>query len=328
MKNFSKVLKNCSNVIVLLLIFSAVIVTTSCQKEEMIEPTPKNDIVNMDHKVVVINDRLFFEDSTSFANYQNWIFKNYHEPKLIESKNERIGFISMMSIYREGMNFDGDDPRFTMYLKQYPNVFHPVEFDNSIIYELEAPCVLAYIANKDGLYQIGDKICRVTFNHYYEIKNGDESKIPMLFIPAEKVNDIAISVTNTKKNGNLKGQYSYRTTYFNSKHRLVARLYEDKIGYFWYFRARTTGQKKRLGIWWREKITYVKLSWPSGYYYEQGNPTKFDIPASSYTKYDESNIEDPFVISDGRVNRSISVCTITHQGKRSGTTKSIVNYEF
>jgi len=328
MKNFIKIFKDCLNVIVLLIIFSTVIVTTGCQKEEMIEPTPINDIVIKDYKVVVINDRLFFEDSTSFTNYQNWIFKNYDKPELIDSKNEGIGFISMMSIYREGMNFDGDDPGFTMYLKQYPNVFHPVEFDNSIIYELEAPCVLAYIANKDGLYQIGDKICRVTFNHYYEIRNGDESKIPMLFIPAEKVNDIAISVTNTKKNSNLKGQYSYRTSYFNSKNRIVARLYEDKIGYYWYFRARTTSQKKSLGIWFRKKIDYVSLSWPSGYYYEQNNPYKFDIPASYYRKNDDSNIEDPFVISEGRVDRSKSVCTITHEGKRSGTIRNIVNYEF
>jgi len=327
MKNFSKILKDCSNVIALSIIFCTVIVSTSCQKEEMIEPMPIHNIVNTgDYKVAVIDDRLFFEDSTSFANYQNWIFINYGKPELIESKNESIGFISMMSIYREGMNLDGNDPKFTIYLNQYPNVFHPVEFDNSIIYELEAPCVLAYIANKDGLYQIGDKICRVTFNHYYEIKNGDESKIPILFMPAEKVNDIAISVTNTKKNSNLKGQYSYRTAYFNSTNRIVARLYEDEIGYYWYFRARTTSQKKILGIWFRKKIDYVSLSWPSGYYYEQNNPYKYDIPAS--IKYNDSNIEDPFVISEGRVDRSKSVCTITHEGKRDGTIKNIVNYEF
>ena len=67
-----------------------------------------------------------------------------------------------------------------------------------------------------------------------------------------------------------------------------------------------------------EKIDYVSLSWPSGYYYEQNNPNKYDIPAYSHKENNASNIEDPFVISEGRVDMSKSVCTITHEGKRSG----------
>lgn len=261
------------------------------------------------------NGRLVFENREAFDKYIQWIFENQDNSEMIESKNELLDFQSMLKIYEVGMAKDQTSPEFKSYIKLYPNVFEAVEFDNSTIYELQAPNVIAYIANKDGVYQIGNTIYRMSLNCSYEITDGDESKLAIVVSANGDVNleNVNVNMTNTSE----KGEYGYRTEYFDSNHRIVARLREFQPSNLWYYEARTTAQKKSWGIWVQENIAWVRVQWDAGYFYEMYSQVKIDIDAY-VSPNDLDDIKRTFAITNSsyKIDFSRSFCKITHKGCR------------
>jgi len=221
-----------------------------------------------------------------------------------------------MSIYKDGMKLLSDMERFKVFANKYPRVFEPVMYeDNSLIYELEAPPIFAYVANKDGIFQVGTKICRVSFYNYYELFDGDETKIPKLFLDPSEINDSAIGIKPTLTQS--KGQYYYRNNYFSEHWRMCSRHYESTVAGLYCYRMRTTGQHKVLGIWWQASIYYIQVSWDEGYFYQENNPGfRYNIQSQFYYYYNEPDIDIVMQYTESPIIFSTSYCFTTHRGIR------------
>lgn len=312
MKNFSK---GALSLIIMCFFFSLI----SCEKEDASQNKPT--LTNNKSEISAINGRLVFVDQSAFTNCLNWIYNHQNSPEEIIQNFGVYDYHSMMEIYNTGMNKDKNSEEFSQYCKAHSGTFAKLNFEESEIYELQAPSILAYIANENGIFQIGKQIIRVTSQYTYTILNGDESKIAMLMQPVESISDLSIEVKPTQI---TKGEYSYRTAYFDSKHRLVARLTSQLIGNFYYYNARSTAQKKNaLGIWVQEDISAVYLSWLKGYAWD--GSTNYTIATASYAVYNNSDLERTVIWITNPVIFGSSSCIATHTGTRSGTTVVVGN---
>ncbi len=303
----------------------------SCHKDsgETVSINQSYNNIYAKSNILVVKGRLCFKDTDAFKSHLQWIYDNQDNQELIKSFNDKINFESMFSVYTKGINIE-NDTEFKDYLKNHPNAFYPINIDGSVFYEMPSPVVLAYIANENGIFQIGKKICRISFNNYYEITDGDESKIPNLFLPEKDINDNNIFIYKTHDENN-RGAFSTKTIYFDNKKRLIARLYKNWVGgtaQAWFYEARTTSQKKGfLGIWYRRKISEIGVSWNTGYMKYYNWPDLITIYAQTNKKTNKSNIMRTVIIAHYPVDNEHSSCLIKHWGKDGTNLKQITNHQ-
>jgi hypothetical protein len=289
----------------------AAFIIISCTKKE----------TNLQDNLLVVNDitfhdgRLIFKDVTSFMDHQEWLFENQGNPQLIADKNKSLGLKSMTEYYLEGMKLDETDPKFGEYVAKYPSVFYKETYDNSTLYLLPHSKILCYVANKDGVYQIGDQIYRIAENYIYQINDGDESKIEMLFLPKDKISDKDIKISPSRS-FDAKNDYGNDTRYFsNTKFRIVSSLREYVMGISWYDDIITNPQHKVLGVWFRASLT-TKSANGNGYYAYCPSCTQYSI--SAY--YDEVTglSQDVIAFGGSQINMTASYCPAYSRGQLDG----------
>jgi hypothetical protein len=240
-------------------IMGAFLISSCTEKDTTYKEKP---ISNDD--ITFRDGRLIFKDDKSFMDYQKWLFENQGNPQLIADKNKSYGLKSMTEYYHEGMKLDENDPKFTEYVEKYPSVFYKETYDNSTLYFLPHSKLLCYVANKDGIFQVGDKINRIVWNYVYEIADGDESKIELLFLSKDKISDKSIKISPSCSD-DAKNDYGNRTRYFsNSKYRIVSSLKENVYAGIWYNDIQTNPQKRTWGVWLRSQLN-TKSANGSGY---------------------------------------------------------------
>ncbi len=298
---------------------------TACQKDNKIpsKTEPKNQ------SIYVQNGRMIFKNTDVFYQHLSWIFKNQDNPQLIEQFNNNLGLKSMMSIYNTGINMENESD-FISYRKKFPNAFYPVKIDSSIFYELPASIGLAYLSNKNGIFQVGKDICRITFNHFLEIRNGDESKIPLLLSSKKEISGNSIFISSTHGTLKYAKQYSYKTNYFSRKKRIVARLYTELInggiGTFEEYSVRTTSQRKRFGIWWQRRISAIGVGWDQGYCRDVAGNIH-NIQAYYDQRANKADIKRIVLQATYTVDNSRSSCLAKHYGNDGGNIRWINNDE-
>ncbi len=254
-------------------VISLAIFNNSCEKEniekqEQILIAKETRIISdaeiMNYLPEVKDGRLVFNDQDSYKIYEHWLFNNQANRNKIIDVNHSIGFICMNEIYYNGIRILDSIENYTCeYIESYPNVFYTEELDSAIIQDIQAPYILSFVLNEDGIYQIGNEIIRVSDDYEYIIKNGDENLITL--ISKQTNGDIEnpnISVIKTAPQ-NLRDtytQYSYRTNYFNDNERRIVSRLKRRIHYenndtTVLFSAHTNAQKKIAGIWIGAKLS-------------------------------------------------------------------------
>lgn len=321
-------LKNSLNGIYTCVILVTSIMLTSCDKEESLQVQPSN--VNGDvsyfssSSVENVNGRLVFQDSASFSCYIDWAMKNQDDSEMMLSIAESNNVTSMAKIYNDGLEMEEGTKEFDSYVEQSPNVYFMEKFDGSIIYERQAPLIFAYICNKDGVYQIGEKICRVSYDHYYEIINGNESRISEIINSSQLINDNEVKSNKTQIE-TRDSYHGYRTVYFASNKRMVGRLRINNIGgNTWYF-ITNSSQKKILGVWVGNKFMRLRVCWNAGYYRDPGSSTpNSNISISAYDSgyLSVQNLERAYCISFQPVITSYSACHVYFWGEEDSYKKN------
>ena len=187
------------------------------------------------------------------------------------------------------------------------------------------------MSNKNGIFQVGKDICRITFDHFIEIRNGDESKIPLLLSSnKDEMNENGIFISSTRGTLKYAHQYSYKTSYFSKKKRIVARLYKELInggiGSYEEYSARTTSQRKRFGTWWQRRISAVGVGWDQGYCTDAAGIVH-NIPAYYDQSSNKATIKRIVLQATYTVNNSKSSCLAKHYGNDGGNVRWIKNNE-
>lgn len=275
-------------VVMLIMAVSALAVfNSSCEKENLEDlkqtscikkPRVVSDDEIMKDLPEVKDGRLVFKDSVSFANYYLWLIDNQDNQDKVNKINASLGFVCMHEIYDKGLDALCESESITCpYIEEHPTVFHIEEIDSTIFHNMQAPDIVGYIANELGLYQVGNNIYRSTHDYTYCITNGDENKIQLLLnLNGEKTGDsIILSYPTFYKSNGTKGQYGYRTAYFdpNTKTlRAVARLSSGIVSQtgvnFYEFETST---QRKLGAWIGVKFNGVWVKWGNGSYFFIGN---------------------------------------------------------
>lgn len=304
------------------ILFISLVLLSACKKGEPYRCS--EGPAKLQGKILAIHGRLVFENQSAFGDCLNWIFDHQSSPEVIDEYLNELSYTSMMEVYKIGMSLDKNSEEFSKFCKSHPSVFVENKSDESLLYELQVPSILAYIANENGIYQVGEKIIRVSSIGTMAILNGDESKLPNLFKPSESITDSYIEVIPA---GGSKGEYSYRTSYFEDKHRLVARLRSEAIGYMYYYFARSTAQKKNwMGIWVQEDISTLNLSWPGGGFYTEGGQAG-RIGSASFSVSNNSDLEEVVVFSNYPIVFDQSSCIAVHTGVRSSVYREVADNE-
>ena len=276
MKNFNLL----KVAICVMAVVSVTMFNSGCEKENLEDLKQTSNLKNprivsdddiMKNLPEVKDGRLVFEDSLSYACYVQWLFENQDETDKIYGVNASLGFVCMHEIYDKGLDVLLESESITCpYIEEHPAVFHASEVDGSIIQDMQALDLVGYIANEYGIFQVGKKIYRSTYDYTYCITNGDESQIEtMLNLKGEKTGYPYISSNPTFFITQTRGQYSYRTAYFpGDKRRLVARL---SGGYFpelnsSVYEAEADGQRK-IGGWIGWKLDSISIASEYGRYY-------------------------------------------------------------
>lgn len=323
LKLYNVIRKN--NLYIRILVFSILSATImsyiGCSKENIA------DHFKEEQSIYIKDGRLIFKDLDTFKKHADWIGQNQMDTEIIHNKNSSFGFKSMAEIYYEGMELIEDHEAFLDYVELYPNVYHPIEFDNSILYELESCIIVGYIANKEGLIQIGDRIIRITYDYNYEIQDGDESKIELLLKPKDQIRGEDIVVKKTlHKVTYTKGQYSYLTDYFskNSKYRIVGRLWEYSGPAGWTYDIETNAQKKTLGMWFGSRLT-VESSNEAGYFKYNSGDDPVEFPANSKRATHTSRYSFIWNLAWWQIDFDYSYCPAKHYGTSSKYGTATIN---
>lgn len=285
----------------------------SCQKEE-----PQANHPSVTNDGITFHDgRLIFKDDSSFMNHQKWLYENQSNRQLISDKNKSFGLKSMTEYYFEGMRLEENDPKFMEYVDKYPNIFNKEVYDNSTLYLLPHAKILCYIANKDGIFQVGDKINRIVWNYVYEITDGDESKIEILFLPKDKISDKTIKISPTRF-VDAKGDYAQRTRYFSSSSfRIVSSLREFVLYSVWYDEIQTNPQHRVLGIWGRAQLN-TKSANGNGYINAFNCPTCPQLPIYAYAAEETGLTFNDVYMGDLQLDMSESYCPAYSRGQLNG----------
>lgn len=236
----------------------------SCQKEEPLG-CQKEEPLGVNNDGIAFRDgRLIFKDDSSFRNHKKWLFKNESNPQLIAEKNKSLGLKSMTEYYLDGMKLDQYDPMFVKYVASYPNVFTKETIDSSTIYFLPHSKLLCYVANKDGVYQIGEQVFRIVQNYVYRT---DESKIDKLFLPKDQIplEDVKISLSQPKLE--TKNDYASQTLQFTNHNdfRILSVLrettWQDIFGWIhWTDEIITFSQHRIAGKWWNAQLNTLSAN--------------------------------------------------------------------
>lgn len=317
--NYDKIMRKYryfSSTPIFFIFFGLIVLSFGCSKETI----QKDNILPEMGEVTLLDGRIVFPSEEYFDAHIKWIFENQLNGKAIKSYYSDLGFKSMNDYYREGLAMMDKYEDFIAFVEKYPRVFEPVTYpDGSVLYECEGLKLHAYFANKDGIYQIGDKICRIALNAYYEIANGDASLIPKLFLDPENIKEQEI-YTEVPSIDSKRTQYYYAINNFTAdeEHRLVSRHYKTTVGYPRYYYVRSTAQKKGLfGIWVQEDISNIHVSWTDGYYYfTSGGPIHY-VSAWSATNYNDSDVDILVQMTDLDIDFATSYLYTTHSGTRS-----------
>ncbi len=242
--------------------------SSSCRKKSInhwLITSPANDGITFH------DGRLFFKDVESFMDHQKWLSENQNNPQLLAEKNKALGLNSMTEYYFEGMKLEENDPRFVDYLTEYPSVFNKETYDNSTLYVLPHSIILCYIANEDGIFQVGDHIYRIVQNYIY--RTGDESMIELLFLLKDQIPTKDVNISLTRPEPGTKSDLAQRTEYFENddRFRIVSSLIEHSItdqylGTGWYYDIRTNPQKRTLGVGLGAQLN-TKAANGNGYWY-------------------------------------------------------------
>lgn len=313
------------------------ILMSSCKKEDIAAMDKNTNPHSGSLKstgISLISGRLVFSDSLVFKSYVKWVKTNIEQPDYIKSAQLEFGFKSLVSVYDEGMKL-ADSAQFVKYILDHSSSFKEQTVDEDPFYELPLGIITSFIANEFGVYQIGNNIIRETENYKVVITNGDETKLFMLFIDPQFIKDPSVNVFDYGTPFFL-GQYSYKTVYFESKKRIVARLYysrEPNTNQPMY-ESRTTSQKKGwTGIWVQENITSLGQKNYSGIYYTYkntywGTPLlgPFTVLADDFSDTNISDVRLPVVITPAyKAEFTTSSCICEHWGYRGAVKKEIVN---
>lgn len=286
----------------------------SCKKEEpqINHPLVKNDGITFH------DGRLIFKDDSTFINHVRWLFENQNKQQLIAEKNKSFGLKSMTEIYFEGMKLEETDPLFLAYVDKYPNIFNKQVYDNSTSYMLPHSMILCYVANKDGIYQVGDKIRRISNNYIFQISASNESKIKLLLLPKDQITDkdvkFILSVSDAKND------WAQRTRYFsNSNYRMVSSLNARLDGIIFYYDIITNPQQKKfLGIWGRAQLP-TKAAYGLGWWYTIFDPSSEQpIPPENNENVGLSQIS--ILMSLYPMDYATSYCPAYSRGQYNGET--------
>ncbi len=241
--------------------------------------------------IVQKNGRLIFKDTLRFVKHINWVVDNQQTFEKINKFNEQLDLISLKSIYLEGL-FIKDSILFKKITSASPDIFNVFQYDSAKFVELTCPNALAYIANKDGIYQIGNIVTKVSKLGFINVNYNNEDQIDKL----SKMN----SLNNKKelqsllKQNNTKlttTQTYYNTAYRDDKHRLVARGTNYSSDGFFYKESRSTTQRKHLGAWFRSDLSgNVGVSYSGIRCYKDINNQIINLPVSNSIYTSDSDI--------------------------------------
>lgn len=311
-----------------------VISFTSCTKDDGNGIKSSNgSIKSVDYNpaVGIIDGRLFFSDTAQLVEHLEWIYSHMNDEEVIENYYNSIGFTTLAQKYNQVM-FSENVDTLNYALINYSHCFKEEIVDNETFYDISLPFGASYISNVKGIYQVGNNIVRVTPSYKVIIVNGDSGLIPYLF------NDTAtlktnpnFKIINNERSSHYPCKYlnySYRTSYFNNRNRIVTKMYwsEAPLNLGFMYDVKNSSQTKVCGIWWQKRISTIGIKNYQGHYKSVNSPNIYNIPPSTLVLNNKAVVyKGPLSISP--IDFLSSSCLYDCWGVKDGVRREILNQE-
>ncbi len=198
--------------------------------------------------------RLIFADEAAVETYFAALD---NDPTLISKLNEKFPtFESSYDAYEELMEMS-DDAFDQLNLDDYENIIEVVEKNGEPTIEAEIPFILAsVIANKNGEFQAGDKVFKLTHETVYELNVADYSAFKA---GNQNMRSLTVYPVEVKSISNSRAQLtnciqSYRLGRTN--HRMIGAIDHHASGPFEQVQADTKHEdQNRRGKWKRDRAS-------------------------------------------------------------------------
>ena len=316
-----------TNNIAKLTIFLALISFLACSKNE--EVVLKKSVETMQTETIneTIDPKsiITFSSKEDFRELYAFLFENQdREEFLVNYIKQNYSIQSVREIYKNGMKLFGTN-EFKNYVSKYPKVFFKENTGDSEIYSFPGSNLMSYLLNTEAMIIVNDTLIKFTLDSMFvykseRIDDGISNKIKIQELIEKRQSRIEVSRSSEVM---LKQEYSYKTAYWGDARRIVARLYvfyntPPLNGTDW--DARTTAQRRYLGVWIQENANAVGIN-HFGCSVSCYDGTTINLPAASWQYNNSSDIQRNIVNTGSSSPRPYpwSSCKIKHSGLRNPT---------
>jgi hypothetical protein len=316
-----------TNNIAKLTIFLALISFLACSKNDEVVLNKSVETMQTETKNETIDPKsiISFSSKEDFRELYAFLFENQdREEFLVNYIKQNYSIQSVREIYKNGMKLFGTD-EFNKYVSKYPKVFFKENTGDSEIYSFAGSNLMSYLLNSEAMLIVNDTLIWFTLDSLSvyrceRINDGISDKIKVKELLEKRQSRIEVSRSSEVT---LKQEYSYKTAYWGDARRIVARLYAfyntpPLNGTNW--DARTTAQRRYLGVWIQENANAVGIN-HFGCSVSCYDGTTINLPAASWQYNNSSDIQRNIVNTGSSTPRPYpwSSCLINHMGLRNPT---------
>lgn len=297
----------------------------SCNKIDEVEMSKTEETIYTEKQNEIDPESIIsFSSKEDFIELYAFLFENQdREEFLVNYIKQNYSIQSVREIYNNGMKLLGTN-KFKNYVAKYPKVFFKENIGDSEIYSFPGSNLMSYLLNTEAMIIVNDTLIKFTLDSLsvyktVKIDDGFSDKIKVKDLIEKRQSRIEVSRSSEVT---LKQEYSYRTAYWGDARRMVARLYWFDKGPFegkdW--DARTTAQRRYLGVWIQENANAVGIS-HNGCSVMCWDGSIYNEPAASWQFNNSSNIQRNIVNTGSSTPRPYpwSSCVVTHSGLRNPT---------
>lgn len=320
-------MKRITLVLSMLTVFLFVLTTFfSCNKIDDVEMSKTEESIYTKKQNEIDPESIIsFSSKEDFRELYAFLFENQdREEFLVNYIKQNYSIQSVREIYKNGMKLFGTN-EFKNYVSKYPTVFFKENTGDSEIYSFPGSNLMSYLLNTEAMLIVNDTLIKFTLDSMFvykseRIDDGISNKIKIQELIEKRQSRIEVSRSSEVM---LKQEYSYKTAYWGDARRIVARLYvfyntPPLNGTDW--DARTTAQRRYLGVWIQENANAVGIN-HFGCSVSCYDGTTINLPAASWQYNNSSDIQRNIVNTGSSTPRPYpwSSCLINHMGLRNPT---------
>lgn len=270
----------------------------SCSKDDhLYDEVNSSELIGL-KGVEMVDGHLKFEDELAFQETINYLIS--HQSNLPAFYNAFPGFVSANTQFELDLeNFDSEVKSLNDITKFKSMSLRTINNETEVVPTIDA-VILSHIANNQHVFQIADNLFFIDFESTYEI--------PMRYVTSLK-SGVVFDIQNASKiypivrtigdgqvdegSRSITDEFTYNYYTCAIDRRFYGNMETTDVGVYLEIRLTTKHQKKSLGIWVGEKVSYIGTTGTGKYtgpFAEDPTQYDYDVTVNKYDANDANHV--------------------------------------